>query len=94
MNSVLELLLSPLGSVVLMVAVGATLVLFVLTRSDTKLPDTMNSLREEARKSSNSGLRRGLKQKEERHWLLQRMDRFITCRSIGSPSGATNGKKS
>ena len=90
MDTVLELLLSPLGSIVLMVAVGATLILFVLTRSDTKLPDTMNRLRDEARKSADTGLRRGLKHKEERNWLLERMDRF---KSIFEPSNEEDYSK-
>ncbi len=75
MNAIAEILLSPLGTVVLMVAVGATLVLFVLTRSDSSAPDPLERLRNQAR-SANGSTRRSLKQVENRSGIFASFDRF------------------
>lgn len=85
MNSLVQTVFSPLGLIVLMAALGVTLVLFVLAGSGRQTVDPLSKLRDQARAETTSGRGR-LSRREDPNEIQKQLDRFKTFLEPSSKS--------
>ena len=75
-GSLLQTIVSPLGMIVLAVALGTTLVLYALTGRGPAKADPMDRLRDEARAGSSNTPRSSLSRREEASEIQKRLEGF------------------